>query len=332
MSTNGSQPLLEVEDAVASYPVGRGLVGAVTRAPGLEVRMQSTASRSRSTVARCSRSSASRAAGRRRRRKQILRLIQPSGGSIRFDGREITELSSKELRPLRRRMQIVYQDPYSRSTRASASERRSRSRSRCSDRIAEERREEVKRALELAGLTPPTSTSTATRTSSRRASGSASRSRRASSSTPSSSSPTSPSQCSTCRSGRGSSRSSTRIGTTGLAVLMMHDLSGRHYADRIAVMYLGRIVEEGPTREVIENPQHPYTRALSSPSCKRDPRDRGRTPQILRETPNSVHIPPGCRFNPRCPMAIAECKTVRSRAPATGGEPGSRALAACIRV
>jgi peptide/nickel transport system ATP-binding protein len=120
----------------------------------------------------------------------------------------------------------------------------------------------------------------------------------------------------------------------GLAVLMItHDLStAAHYADRIAVMYLGRIVEEGPTREVIENAQHPYTRALLSVVPKRDPRERG-TPQILRgETPNSIHIPPGCRFNPRCPMAIAECKTVdpELRRPAASRDPEHRA--ACIRV
>ncbi len=113
----------------------------------------------------------------------------------------------------------------------------------------------------------------------------------------------------------------------GLAVLMItHDLStAAHYADRIAVMYLGRIVEEGPTHEVIENPQHPYTQALLSVVPKRDPRDRG-TPQILRgETPNSIHIPPGCRFNPRCPMAVDGVQGRGSRAPAACGEPGSRA-------
>src|SRR5213075_370282 len=96
----------------------------------------------------------------------------------------------------------------------------------------------------------------------------------------------------------------------GLAILMItHDLStAAHYADRIAVMYLGRIVEEGPTSEVIENPQHPYTKALLSVVPKRDPRERG-TPQILRgETPNSVRIPSGCRFHPRCPIAIDKCK------------------------
>ena len=63
-------------------------------------------------------------------------------------------------------------------------------------------------------------------------------------------------------------------------------------------MYLGRIVEEGPAREIVDNAQHPYTRALLSVVPRRDPRDR-RRPQILRgETPDAVHIPAGCRFHP----------------------------------
>jgi oligopeptide/dipeptide ABC transporter ATP-binding protein len=95
----------------------------------------------------------------------------------------------------------------------------------------------------------------------------------------------------------------------GLGILMItHDLStAAHYADRIAVMYLGRIVEEGPAREVIQHPKHPYTQALISVVPKPDPRDRSR-PQILRgETPNPVLVPPGCRFHPRCPAAFERC-------------------------
>jgi peptide/nickel transport system ATP-binding protein len=115
--------------------------------------------------------------------------------------------------------------------------------------------------------------------------------------------------------------------------MITHDLStAARFADRIAVMYLGRIVEEGPTREVVENPQHPYTRALLSVVPKRDPRER-ETPQILHgETPNSIQIPPGCRFHPRCPMAIPDCETVdpELRRPAAATDPAHRA--ACIRV
>jgi oligopeptide/dipeptide ABC transporter ATP-binding protein len=97
----------------------------------------------------------------------------------------------------------------------------------------------------------------------------------------------------------------------GLGILMItHDLStAAHYADRIAVMYLGRIVEEGRARDVVRDPQHPYTRALISVVPKPDPRDRT-TPSILRgETPNPIDLPTGCRFHPRCPQAFDRCPT-----------------------
>jgi oligopeptide/dipeptide ABC transporter ATP-binding protein len=75
-------------------------------------------------------------------------------------------------------------------------------------------------------------------------------------------------------------------------------------------MYLGRIVEEGPARDVVRNPQHPYTRALITVVPKRDPREQT-TPQILTgETPNPVRVPRGCRFHPRCPIAEPRCSEV----------------------
>ena len=97
----------------------------------------------------------------------------------------------------------------------------------------------------------------------------------------------------------------------GLGVLMItHDLStAARYADRICVMYLGRIVEVGPAAEVIANPRHPYTRALLSVVPRSDPDDRG-APEILRgETPNPADVPSGCRFHPRCPLARDACRT-----------------------
>ena len=119
---------------------------------------------------------------------------------------------------------------------------------------------------------------------------------------------------------------------SGLGILMItHDLStAAHFADRIAVMYLGRIVEEGRAREVVHDPKHPYTKALLSVVPQRDPRATAQ-PEILKgETPNPVDIPPGCRFNPRCPIAIPDCRETdpELRVPA-----GARAghLAACIR-
>jgi oligopeptide/dipeptide ABC transporter ATP-binding protein len=116
-----------------------------------------------------------------------------------------------------------------------------------------------------------------------------------------------------------------------MGVLMItHDLStAAHFADRIAVMYLGRIVEQGPAKDVVRNPQHPYTKALLSVVPKPDPRERS-TPQILQgETPNPVNVPAGCRFHPRCPIAVDRCTTEDPalREPAAG-KPGQ--LAACL--
>jgi oligopeptide/dipeptide ABC transporter ATP-binding protein len=96
-----------------------------------------------------------------------------------------------------------------------------------------------------------------------------------------------------------------------MGILMItHDLStAAHFADKIAVMYLGRIVEQGSAAEVVRNPQHPYTKALLSVVPKRDPRDRS-VPQILTgETPDPVDVPAGCRFHPRCPVAVDRCRT-----------------------
>jgi oligopeptide/dipeptide ABC transporter ATP-binding protein len=112
--------------------------------------------------------------------------------------------------------------------------------------------------------------------------------------------------------------------------MITHDLStAAHFADRICVMYLGRIVEQGPAKEIVLNPQHPYTRALISVVPKPDP-DDAMTPQILSgEAPNPIHIPAGCRFNPRCPMVAGVCLgTDPQLRPVPGTPPGHEA--ACL--
>jgi oligopeptide/dipeptide ABC transporter ATP-binding protein len=93
-------------------------------------------------------------------------------------------------------------------------------------------------------------------------------------------------------------------------VMITHDLSTvAAYADRIAVMYLGRIVEIGHARRILADPQHPYTRALLSVVPAPDPTTK-RRPQVLAgETPDPARVPSGCRFHPRCPVAIERCKT-----------------------
>ncbi|MEO6058837.1 MAG: ABC transporter ATP-binding protein [Candidatus Limnocylindria bacterium] len=95
----------------------------------------------------------------------------------------------------------------------------------------------------------------------------------------------------------------------GIAVLMItHDLATvAAYADRMAVMYLGRIVESGPTREVLAAPEHPYTRALLSVVPTLDPSGRPPRQVLTGETPDPSRIPSGCRFHPRCPVAFDRC-------------------------
>jgi peptide/nickel transport system ATP-binding protein len=123
-----------------------------------------------------------------------------------------------------------------------------------------------------------------------------------------------------------------RDGDMGI-VMITHDLStAAHFADRIAVMYLGRIVEEGPAQEVVGSPQHPYTQALMSVVPKRDPRDRT-TPQILQgETPNPIDVPSGCRFHPRCPLAEDRCRTIDPELRPIGGDADGVHRAACVLV
>lgn len=93
-------------------------------------------------------------------------------------------------------------------------------------------------------------------------------------------------------------------------ILITHDLGTvGYFADRIAVMYLGRIVEIGPTAAILANPQHPYTKALLSVVPVPNPRLRRERVILQGETPNPIHLPGGCRFHPRCPIAIERCKT-----------------------
>jgi oligopeptide/dipeptide ABC transporter ATP-binding protein len=98
----------------------------------------------------------------------------------------------------------------------------------------------------------------------------------------------------------------------GISILFItHDLNTiAALADRIAVMYLGRIVEIGPARQILSAPQHPYTKALLSVAPVPNPRLRRERIILQGETPDPVNLPSGCRFHPRCPLAMDECKRV----------------------
>jgi oligopeptide/dipeptide ABC transporter ATP-binding protein len=111
-------------------------------------------------------------------------------------------------------------------------------------------------------------------------------------------------------------------------VMITHDLStAAHYADRIAVMYLGRIVEQGPATQIVTSPQHPYTRALvDAVPGAREP-DRPTAP-LGGEIPDAGAIPSGCRFAPRCPVVMRECASVDPALVVVAGQHS----AACLRV
>ncbi|MEP7172195.1 MAG: oligopeptide/dipeptide ABC transporter ATP-binding protein, partial [Aestuariivirga sp.] len=108
----------------------------------------------------------------------------------------------------------------------------------------------------------------------------------------------------------------------GLTYLFIsHNLSAvRHVSDRVAVMYLGRIVEEAPTTEIFDHPKHPYTRFLldTVPNLERPNRDRV---PVAVELPSPIDPPPGCTYHPRCPFATHVCRTTA---------PDTRALAGTL--
>jgi oligopeptide/dipeptide ABC transporter ATP-binding protein len=94
-------------------------------------------------------------------------------------------------------------------------------------------------------------------------------------------------------------------------IFITHDLGTvGYFADRIAVMYLGRIVEIGTMRAVLENPLHPYTKALLSVIPVPNPRLRRKRIILQGETPSSINLPSGCRFHPRCPAIFEQCSLV----------------------
>ncbi len=97
----------------------------------------------------------------------------------------------------------------------------------------------------------------------------------------------------------------------GMSVLLIsHDLGVvAQHCDSIVVMYLGRVMEYGPTKDVFANPRHPYTRALLASIPIADPTKKQDLVILKGETPSPIHLPTGCRFHPRCPEARPECQT-----------------------
>ena len=243
----------------------------------------------------------------------VMRMVEPTSGRIVLDGQDIAALRGNGLRSMRRRIQLVYQDPYE------ALDPRFRVRQTVleplqihrRDLTATERLDLVHRALETVGLTP--AEAFLERYPHELSGGQRQRVAIAAALVLDpqvliADEPVSMLDVSV-RAGVLDLLASLRR-DRGLGIVMItHDLAtAARFADRIAVMYLGRIIEEGPARLVTAEPRHPYTRALLSVVPQRDPTRRS-TPVLLRgEPPNAAAIPSGCRFHPRCPVAVDSCR------------------------
>ncbi|MEY2936149.1 MAG: hypothetical protein RL033_6898 [Pseudomonadota bacterium] len=305
--SNPSDELLRVEGLCKYFPVIRGLfgrkVGDVRAVDDVSFQLRRGETLGLVGESGCGKTTAGRS---------ILRLIEPSAGRIWFDGTEITKLSQRELVPFRRRMQIVFQDPFGSLN----------PRMRVVDIVAEaieqhglasgagvERR--VAELLQQVGLSPrwmqryPHEFSGGQRQRIGVA--------RAIAVSP---------ELVVCDEAVSALDVSIQAQVINLLIdlrkqmnlaylFIAHDLSVvRHISERVAVMYLGEIVELADCADLFDRPAHPYTRALLSAIPVPDPRHRQRRVVLQGDVPSPLNPPSGCHFHPRCPAAVERCRAV----------------------
>jgi peptide/nickel transport system ATP-binding protein len=305
----GSRPLLELRGLTKDFPVHssvlRRLTGRVQAVAGVDLAI--AAGQTLGLVGESG-------SGKSTLARLALRLIEPTAGRIILDGRDITVLSQRALRSARRDMQIVFQDPYSSlDPRATIGEAVAEPLEVHQGLRGRRRDERVAELLERVGLN---------RAMMRRYPHEFSGGQRQ--------------RIAVARALALDPRllicdepvSSLDVSTQsqvinlltdlqdelGLTYLFIaHDLSVvRHISDRIAVMYLGRIVEEGYAEQVYTRPRHPYTLALLSAIPVPDPSATQRKRRIVLEgdVPSPLDPPAGCRFHPRCPYAMDVCTRI----------------------
>mgnify|MGYP001765348989 CR=1 FL=1 len=248
--------------------------------------------------------------------RAILRLVEPTGGKIIFDNKDITKLSTRELRGLRKKLQIVFQDPYSSLDPRMTVEKIVGEGfkihgppSPITKNVKFAERERIHQLIEQVGL----SHDHLSRLPHEFSGGQKQRIAlaRALALDPDFivlDEPTSALDVSVQAQALNLLRRlQAKLGLTYLFI--SHDLSVvAHMSDRIAVMYLGKVIELAPTIEFLNNAQHPYTQALIASIPIPDPRLKKHRKGIEGEVPSPINPPKGCRFNPRCPYVEKLCR------------------------
>jgi peptide/nickel transport system ATP-binding protein len=318
-------PLVEVRDLVKHFPITSGIIfqrkiGAVQAVDGVSFDIQRGETLGLVGETGCGKSTTARL---------IVRLLTPTSGTVKFDGRDITSAKGAELKSLRREMQMIFQDPYS-----SLNPRKT-----VGSIIAEpfaihglltgpdERRRRVQELMDRVGLNPehynryPHEFSGGQRQRIGVARAIALEPKLLVADEPVSALDVSI-QAQVLNLLRGLQR---EMGLT--LVFIAHDLSVvRHICDRIAVMYLGRVVELAPNDALYSFPRHPYTGALLSAVPVPDPAGGKRERQLLAgDVPSPANPPSACRFHTRCPKAQEIC----SVADPPLEDKGNGTLAAC---
>jgi len=300
-------PLLSVRDLVKHFPVGGGFLSrghqVVHAVDGVSFDLAEGEVLSLVGESGCGKSTTGRL---------ILRLLSPTSGTVRFDGEDVFALSSARMKALRREMQIIFQDPYA------SLNPRMRIGAILEEPLkvhhigtADQRRQRVVDLLKQVGMGPevldryPHEFSGGQRQRISIARALMLEPRLVVADEPVSSLDVSI-QAQVINLVQDLKKA------YGLAILFIaHDLNMvRHLSDRVAVMYLGRIVELAPVAALYREPKHPYTRALLEAVPVPDPAARRERHLLKGELPSPVDLPVGCRFQSRCPEVMDACRRV----------------------
>jgi len=311
-----AQPLLQVKNLKKYFPIKGGIlsktVGHVQAVDDISFDLYPGETVGLVGESGCGKSTAART---------ILRLIEPTGGEVFFEGQDILKLGKKPMRALRRQMQIIFQDPYAslnpRMTVASIVGEPLEIHKIAKGRAKEER---VANILEKVGLRPehmrryPHEFSGGQRQRIGIARALALNPKLIIGDEPVSALDVSI-QAQVINLLEDLQR---EFNLTYL--IIAHDLSVvEHISDRVAVMYLGKIVELATDRQLYENPSHPYTEALLSAVPRPDPSIKKQRIILPGDVPSPINPPSGCRFHTRCLYAKADCKTVEPPLQDIGG-------------